>query len=63
MITIDRSASTALAVCSCGWRSLASNDVRAWRAGAEHERNCHPGHTEASSNLVAATRRAFSKRQ
>lgn len=42
MIRLDRSASTVLAVCDCGWRALGNSDLEARAHGVDHETQCHP---------------------
>lgn len=62
MIRLDRSASTVLAVCECGWRSLAGTDLAAWDAGRTHERQCHPGQQAAARAYDQTRRRATVRR-
>ena len=41
-IRLDRSASSVLVVCSCGWRDLALNAAAARALACAHEASCHP---------------------
>jgi len=40
---VDQSATTALATCSCGWRSLQGCRSSAWQAAHTHAMTSHPG--------------------
>lgn len=51
-ISIDNSDTSAIALCSCGWRVIRLTRSAAVAAGVEHEREWHP-----ETGRVAATRR------
>ena len=48
--SIDVSTTTVLALCSCGWRALAGDNVRAWSMNLEHARHAHPGQHKTASD-------------
>lgn len=49
---------TFLAVCDCGWRGLPETTyMGALKEAHTHERNVHPGDSDAAFNLYRATRR------
>lgn len=56
-IRLDRSASSVVVTCACGWRDLTLTRIAASRAAAAHEASCHPGQTRARKALDNATRR------
>ncbi|ERH31096.1 hypothetical protein QU668_10585 [Schaalia sp. HMT-877] len=41
-IRLDRSASSVLAVCSCGWRDISVTESGARALACAHESACHP---------------------
>ena len=56
-IKLDRSASSVVVTCTCGWRDLALEPLQAQRIAASHEASCHPGQVSARKMLAEATRR------
>lgn len=56
-IRLDSTPSSTVAVCTCGWRDVATTPYVAARAAVEHEASCHPDQRQAYDLLRAATRR------
>lgn len=52
---LDRSVYTVLAVCTCGWRELASNDVAAWECNVTHAALVH-GDAQRAIRSLSITR-------
>lgn len=48
MIRMDFTQVTVVAVCSCGWRTLAFDRPAAWRAARAHEQRAHPEDRQAT---------------
>lgn len=43
MIRYDRSPSSIIVMCSCGWREITLTKQGAWRVAVSHEEGSHPG--------------------
>ena len=50
---VDATRSSALAVCSCGWRHMTSDRGSAWTAAHRHALNSHPGDDDGTSRRRA----------
>lgn len=55
-IKLDYTACSVVAVCSCGWRTLADSRAGAWSLAAAHEKQVHPGTTQAQNTLTYTRR-------
>lgn len=56
-IRLDCTSFSVVAVCSaCGWRAGAQDRTDGWRLARAHERNSHPGSTQALRALDSLTR-------
>ena len=51
-INLDVTRCSVVAVCSCGWRALADSRAGAWALAAAHEKQVHPGTTQAQNTLI-----------
>ena len=58
MIRLDATRVSVVAVCTCGWRTVALDKPAAWAAGAGHERAAHGGPGNAAQALRTALSRA-----
>lgn len=56
-IRLDRSASSVVVVCTCGWRAIRTRAPAAHSAALDHERACHPGGRQAYMMVAKATER------
>lgn len=54
---VDVGGESFLACCACGFRALASSHEQALEALFWHERNVHPGDSNARASLYAYRRR------
>lgn len=52
MIRLDYTHHSTVAVCSCGWRTLADTKRAAWSLAAAHEKAVHAGQTQAQAALL-----------
>lgn len=52
---LDQSHYSILAVCTCGWRELASSDVTAWEANVTHAQLVH-GDAQRAIRSLSITR-------
>jgi hypothetical protein len=59
---LDRSPCSVLAVCTCGWRELAFNDVTAWMLAVHHAQYVHSDAVRAIRCLSIARVRAERRR-
>lgn len=57
-LRIDATRSSAVVICTCGWRDVATSPQVAARMGVDHEAQCHPHQRQAYDLARAATRRA-----
>lgn len=55
-LKVDKSPVTAVVVCACGWRTVATTRHRALIAVADHERDVHPDDRHARTLLWKETR-------
>ena len=60
-VRIDATPASAVVICTCGWRDVATSPQVAARMGVEHEARCHPDQRQAYDLASAATRRAESR--
>lgn len=51
MIRLDFTQFSVVAVCSCGWRTLALTRPEAWTLAAAHEQRAHEGSHQARKAL------------
>lgn len=54
MIHFDRTRSSVLAWCDCGWREICVTPDGAHRVAGEHERNVHPKEMRARNTMYHA---------
>lgn len=54
---VDATRSSALAVCSCGWRHMTSDRGAAWSAAHRHALAIHPGDDDGTSRRRAGEHR------
>jgi hypothetical protein len=55
--TVDATRSSALAVCTCGWRQMTSDTGIAWQIAHRHALAIHPGDDDGTSRRRAADHR------
>ena len=56
MMHYDRTRSSVLAWCDCGWREICVTPDGAHRVSADHERNVHPERRQARDTMYRARR-------
>lgn len=55
--SVDATRTSALALCSCGWRFMTGSRAAAWQVAHHHALVQHPGHDDGTSRRRAGDHR------